>query len=479
MKRSPERRGLVLGFGLAALLLGGLCFSSYQNASQLIESTNKSKQTYTVIQDLMHIFALMTVAESGRRGYLFLGNTSELVRYRQAVQEMEPALQMLRRDIADAPQQMRQMVRLETLLNQRIDLLDQSITLRQRTAKNTVPLPPQQAVITHESIQLRTEIQQVIADMQLEEERLLQQWLQQSQQSIQNRLLIEGLVAASILATLITVYVLLERQMTRRQQAERRQTHLQQERELNELQLRLFSMVSHEFRTPLTVILGSAQLLTTQLAPDGSTHLPRDPSPTLPPDRLKKSLNRIQSSAQRMTELLNHLLLVSRAEVGKLEFTPKLVDVEAFCLNLIEDLQVSAAGRSLKFVSQGTCGYAQLDDKLLYSILSNLLSNAIKYSDPPSVIELRLQCQPTATTFVVTDQGRGIGPEDLPHVFDLFHRGQNAGDTAGSGLGLAAVKKCVDLHGGEITVESQVGEGTRFRVGIPVRRSRGGDRPLP
>jgi signal transduction histidine kinase len=464
VKPSPERNGLILGFSLVALLLGWVSFTSYQNASQLIESTNKSKQTYTVLQDLMQIFAWMTVAESGRRGYLFWGDESELRRYRQAVQALEPGLQKLRQDSADVPQQVRQLVKLETLLNQRIDLLDESIALRQQqrlkiansvTALQKLATSPQQMAITEESLYLRDQIQAVIANMQLQEEQFLQQWLQRSQTNIRQRLLIEGLITASIFATLIMIYILLWRQLAKRQQAELLQSTLRQERQVKELQLRFFSMASHEFRTPLTVILGSTQLLAANHA-------------GLSPERVLKNLDRIQSSAKLMTQLLDHILTLSRADVGTLEFRPKPLDIEAFCLNLIEDLQLAMESpRSLKFSRNGTCGYAHLDEALLYSILSNLLTNALHYSASDQPVEFQLECQPDATTFQVQDFGKGIPQMDIPRIFEPFYRGQNGTGTVGSGLGLAVVKKCVDLHGGTIAVKSPSGQGTTFTVRIP------------
>ncbi len=456
MKRSPARHGLMLGFGLSALVLGWVSVTSYQNAAQLIESTNKSKQTYTVIQDLMQIFSLMTVAESGRRGYLFLGDESEWRRYRQAVQDLEPALQILRQDIADAPQQMQRMVKLETLLNQRIDLLDQSIDLqRQRRVLPPAPQDPQQTMITQESLQLRDQIQAVIAEMQWQEEQLLQQWLQRSQANIRDRLLIEGLITGSIFATLVVIYVLLGRQSEKQQQAKILQDNLRREQELHELQLRLFAMVSHEFRTPLTVILGSTQLLSSsQLA--------------LTPERIRKSLHRIESAAKLMIQLLNHILTLSRAEVGTLEFTPKPVDIEAFCLNLLEDMQLLApSSRSLKFSRYGSCDYADLDEKLLYAILSNLLANALRYSALDTAVEFHLDCQPGLLVFHIQDVGKGIPPEDIPQIFEPFYRGHNVTEMAGSGLGLAVVQKCVERHGGTIAVTSQLDQGTTFIVRIP------------
>lgn len=455
MHRSPERKWLGLGFGLAALLVGYVSTISYQNATHLIESTNKSKQTYEVIQNLLDIFAAMTVAESGRRGYVFLDDDKEFSRYQTAVQSIDPELQTLRQQFASDPRQTQRLLNLEALLDRRIGLLEQSIALH-RANQSTRSL---QLQITDESITLRNQIQQVIDQMQTEEERSLQQWLQQSQANIHDRLLIEFLATASSFAILVSVSALLHRQFVKRQQAETMQYTLAKEKELTDLKLRFFSMVSHEFRTPLSIILGSTQLLA-------------ESPPTWSKDRKLKNLNRIRSSAKLMIQLLSDILTLTRAEAGKLEFNPESIDLEAFCLNLIEEIQLSSqtanqTGHTIEFSSQGTSAHALLDEKLLYSILSNLLANAIKYSAPENPIQFMLKSEPEATTFVIQDHGIGIDLVDQQQLYEPFYRGQNARDRSGTGLGLAVVKKGVEMHGGEITVQSELNGGTTFTVRIP------------
>jgi signal transduction histidine kinase len=182
----------------------------------------------------------------------------------------------------------------------------------------------------------------------------------------------------------------------------------------------------------------------------------------------QKNLHRIQSSARLMTQLLTDILTLTRAEAGKLECRPELVDLESFCLNLVEDINLDSEPRhSIKFVSQGHCTHALLDEKLLYSILGNLLSNAIKYSPQGGNIHLILSCEPQAVIFQVKDEGIGIPKEDIEALYEPFYRSKNVGNIVGTGLGLAVVKKCLELHGGQISVESEVGSGTTFTLKIP------------
>jgi signal transduction histidine kinase len=109
----------------------------------------------------------------------------------------------------------------------------------------------------------------------------------------------------------------------------------------------------------------------------------------------------------------------------------------------------------------------QLDPGLLQHILTNLLTNAVKYSPAGSEVALRIEAQDGALVFTVTDHGPGIAEEDVPHLFEPFHRGKNAGQISGSGLGLAIVQRCVQAHGGTIHLESNKDDGTRAIVRIP------------
>lgn len=121
------------------------------------------------------------------------------------------------------------------------------------------------------------------------------------------------------------------------------------------------------------------------------------------------------------------------------------------------------------FTSQGEFHQAEMDEKLLRHVLTNLLSNAIKYSPQGSTVNFLLTCQEQQVIFQIEDQGIGIPEEDQKSLFEMFHRAGNVGNISGTGLGLAIVKNSVNLHGGEITFNSQDRKGTVFTVTIPIK----------
>ncbi|HEY9668178.1 MAG TPA: HAMP domain-containing sensor histidine kinase, partial [Coleofasciculaceae cyanobacterium] len=216
------------------------------------------------------------------------------------------------------------------------------------------------------------------------------------------------------------------------------------------------TMTSHEFRTPLCTILSSADLLELYGIQWSE-------------ERKLEHLQRIQTAVQRMTHLLDDVLLIGQAEAGKLEFKPSPLDLDKFCGDLVTEVQLSTGSKhTIAFIKRGQCTTARMDEKLLRHIFSNLLSNAIKYSLTNSTVHFEVNCQDEEATFQIRDQGLGIPEEDQQRLFEAFHRAKNVGTIAGTGLGLAIVKKSVDLHGGHIVVESIVGVGTTFTVTLPL-----------
>jgi signal transduction histidine kinase len=209
--------------------------------------------------------------------------------------------------------------------------------------ENNRPRSLQDSLITQIK-QNQREILKLVAQIQSEEEQLLQILIAQTQSGFHSRMLIEILGTVLTFIILLAVYALLYQQMIKRQKAEIRQQIMAQEKELSELKLNFFSMASHEFRTPLSLILGSAQLLL------AGNQQGRDPKEC-------KNLDRIQSSARVMTKLLADLLTLTRAEAGKLECKPYLLELQSFCLNLVEDMQVfDESSRSIEVISQEGVG---------------------------------------------------------------------------------------------------------------------------
>jgi PAS domain S-box-containing protein len=250
---------------------------------------------------------------------------------------------------------------------------------------------------------------------------------------------------------------------------------LQRERELSTIKSSFVAMTSHEFRTPLTTIRSSADLLERYRS-------------RLSQEKQLAHLQRIKSAVERMTQMLNDILLMSEAEAGKLQFNPEPLNLVQFCRFLVDDLQLGAKNQQvIHFTYRGDSTLAaqdtdetereqlnalaslpSLDEKLLRHILSNLLSNALKYSPEGSTVQFDLTCLNNKAIFQIRDQGIGIPPADQTRLFESFHRANNVGTIQGTGLGLAIAKQCVDLHQGEITFTSEVGKGTTFTVTLPL-----------
>ncbi|WNZ44231.1 ATP-binding protein [Leptolyngbya boryana CZ1] len=448
MKTSLEGQWIRAGLGFAFLLMGVVSFVSYQNATQLMESSQQVRQTNEVLQSLTDISTTLTEAESERWRYRSFQANEDLERYQMAVKRLSDQVNQVQNVLTTTPDQRSQVEVLKRLITTRIALLQRS--LKARSDAN-----PAQNPLFAELRQNQEAIRQVIHQLRTTEEDLLQTQMRRSQTNLQGRMLIEVLGTVFTFIVLSGVYALLYQQMVKRQRAEALQQSLAQQKELSELKLRFFSMVSHEFRTPLSLILGSAQLLAESLKP---LH-----------DPIKlKNLNRIHVSAKAMTQLLSDMLTLARADAGQLEFHPAWVEMQTFCLNLIEDSQLfSESRRSIKFIQQGSTTHAWVDEKLLYSILSNLLSNAIKYSPIDSTIYFTFKDQIEHMIFEIKDEGIGIGIEDQQKLYDPFSRGKNARGILGTGLGLAIVKKCLDVHQGTIDVESTLGSGSTFTIQIP------------
>jgi PAS domain S-box-containing protein len=245
--------------------------------------------------------------------------------------------------------------------------------------------------------------------------------------------------------------------ITERKQAEIEiRTALEKEKELSELKTRFLTMTSHEFRTPLATILSSAELL------EYYSH-------KLPKDEKQGLFRQIENATKRMTQLLEDILAINKAEAGKVQFKPESLNLEKLCHEIVSEIQLSTGNKhKIVFTNSGNCTSAVMDEKLLRHILLNLLSNAVKYSPKGGIVEFGLTCQNQNATFKVKDFGIGIPIEDQPQLFESFHRASNVGNIPGTGLGLSIVKRMVDLHAGSISVASEIGLGTTFTVTIPL-----------
>lgn len=242
----------------------------------------------------------------------------------------------------------------------------------------------------------------------------------------------------------------------RKQAQEKIKKALHREQELNKLKSRFISVVSHEFRTPLAGIVSSAQLLEKYNAKWNE-------------EQKNKVFGRIYKSANYLRMLLDELSVIGKDGSGKLDFQPEEINVEKFCKDIIDEVQLTFQETTVNFSMNLPQTVYLLDKRLLHHILINLLSNAIKYSPQYKDMKFSVSCiNNRSLLFQVRDHGIGIPADDLAYLFEPFHRGKNVNDIAGTGLGLSIVKRCVELHKGQIQIESTPGKGTLVEVILPV-----------
>ena len=249
--------------------------------------------------------------------------------------------------------------------------------------------------------------------------------------------------------------------ITARMQAEENQRQaLQQQIALNDMKARFITMASHEFRTPLATIHGSVELL-------------QHYDDRLPADKKIATLQKIDDAVERMTHMLENVLVIGRTDAGRLEFKPRALSVTTFCRSLVDEVRSAMARQVgqlhvLLDMPPAEDRYL-LDDSLIRNIVGNLLSNAIKYS--PNGGEVRFSVRPEGQNLVfsISDQGIGIPQADQENLFASFHRASNVGPIAGTGLGLSIVKEAVVCHQGHISVESDVDKGSCFTVRLPAQ----------
>jgi len=233
---------------------------------------------------------------------------------------------------------------------------------------------------------------------------------------------------------------------------------LQKEREINELKTRIVLNVSHGFKTPLTSILSSAQLLQIYAEKD---------HPFKP--RITKHASKIENSVRALNNLLTSVLFFGKVDANKLEYKPKKMFMQAFVKELLDT--VNAGIENDVTISTELINLPKVitsDSELLYQIFENLLSNGVKYSKEGRKVLFKLEYVDNKLIGIVTDKGIGIPESEQDQLFDRFFRAKNVGEVEGSGLGLSIVKKCVEVLNGEISFKSSVGKGTSITVTLPI-----------
>lgn len=228
---------------------------------------------------------------------------------------------------------------------------------------------------------------------------------------------------------------------------------LEKEKELGELKSRFVSMASHEFRTPLTTVLSSANLIAKYTDTDQQ-------------EAREKHIKRIKKSVQNLTNILNDFLSLEKLESGAQKVTFDQVNIDELLLEVIEAMSQNLK-KDQKITLSGKAPNLNTDEHILKNILFNLISNASKYSSDGDQIEMNLE-QGNSLKIHIVDHGIGIPKSEQKKMFDRFFRAGNATNIQGTGLGLNIVKKYADLLGGDISFKSEEGKGSTFTLTLPL-----------
>jgi len=231
---------------------------------------------------------------------------------------------------------------------------------------------------------------------------------------------------------------------------------LERERELGKLKADFLHMVTHEYRTPLGIIVSAADILERY----------RD---RLSVDDWRERIRDIRGGALRLAGLMEEVLFLGKAEAGTVPLELRAIDFGVLVRDIVREVVATFGLDREIHVTVGDMPVgARADEKLLHHILGNLVSNALKYSKLDQPVTVQVDVDDGQVRFVVCDEGIGIPEAEQPRIFEMFRRASNVGTISGTGLGLVVVKRCVELHGGSIGLRSAAGRGTEVTVRIPL-----------
>lgn len=244
------------------------------------------------------------------------------------------------------------------------------------------------------------------------------------------------------------------------------QRALQNERTLGEMRSNFFSMTSHQFRTPLSTILLSAELL-------------QKYGPRWDDQKRGEHLGRIQEASKRLNSMLEDILVIGRVESGRYVCTPKDFELIDFCEQAIHEMTINDRSEHELILEHAVDEILVYQDaEVLHRVVDNLLSNAIKYSSKGTRVTVNVSTEGKHVLLEVSDEGIGIPERDLKYLFQPFQRGSNANDIPGTGIGLTIIQKSVEMMSGTVSLKSKEGQGTTFLVRFPIRLDHTPDRVI-
>jgi signal transduction histidine kinase len=449
MMRPPIARHLsVLGFALSCVILTFVGATSYHRLAELRDATRAVEHTHEVRIELERILSLLTDAEAGQRGFLFTGAISYLEASNAAFASLPARLEHLRSLTVDNPRQQERLAALDALIRRKRTEPSANLLARETRGFDLAA----RIVITDEGKRLVDQVRTVVVAMGAEEGRLLTERSQREERAGRTAAFttLGGLGLALVLAVAATM--LLNQAIRERGRADAARLAAEAaDRAKDEF----LAVLSHELRTPLTSIIGWARMLRVGSLREA--------------DRLR-ALEVIERSAQLQATLINDLLDVSRFMRGGVRLDLHSVELTPIVEAAVDGVRTDAEVKGVKLdCAFGAFASVMGDPSRLQQIVGNLLTNAIKFTPAGGRITIQLERDDRWAHIIVRDTGMGISADFLPHVFESFRQGEAARGHTGLGLGLAIVRRLVELHGGTVEAQSAgEGKGAVFTVTLPL-----------
>ncbi|MDO8262720.1 MAG: CHASE3 domain-containing protein [Gallionella sp.] len=446
MKWSIEHKVLT-GFAVALAILAAIGWLAYQSTVSFMHASTHSMHSQETITALEEIFSLTNQAETRQRIYLISGDERHLAPRRACIDRIHILLGKVRDATADNPGQQALLRRLDEHIDARLALLEGVLKVRHEQSFEQARLK----LMAGDGEREMDAIHETVEQLQKEEAARLQQWADVSRANADRMLttFIAALVSVAIFFGVLFLFIV--RELAERKQAEEQRALLMHELESANEELKNFGyVVSHDLKAPLRAIGSLANWLSTDYADKFD-------------DEGKEHMRLLISRVYRMDGLIDGILQYSR--VGRVKETIIAVDLDRLVHEVIDLL---APPPSIVVSIENQLPTVMTEPTRIQQVFQNLLSNAIKYMDKPEG-EIRIACvaEGRQWKFSITDNGPGIDQQHFEKIFQLFQTLAPRDRVESTGVGLALVKKIVEMYGGRIWLESTVKRGSTFFFTLP------------
>ena len=446
MKWSIEHK-VLSGFAVALVILAGIGGLAYQSTLSFMETSRLAARSQENITALAEIFSLLNQAETRQRIYIISGSERYLTPRHASIDRIRTLTESMRQATADDPGQQKLLAELVQRIDKRLLLLNGVLKARQEQGFEA----GRAKLLAGDGEREMEAVHAIIVQMEEGERVRLKRWVEMSQKDAERMRAIFFLAFLSVAAFFGVLFVLIRREMAERKRAQNELSRLVTELSAANEELKNFAyIVSHDLKAPLRAIGSLADWLTTDQA--GKLD-----------DEGREHLSLLNQRVRRMDGLIEGILQYSR--VGRVRETQSKVDLNQLLRDVIDSL---APPEHIAITVAGALPTIRTEKTRIQQVFQNLLSNAIKYMDKPHG-EIRIDCTDAGEDweFSVSDNGPGIEARHFKRIFQLFQTLAPRDRVESTGVGLALVKKIIELYGGKIWLESKPGEGSTFFFTLP------------